>query len=155
MAPAVSWKSSSCCRNRMACGRTAVNSVAQLAVSTETDPPDSRCSSARAPFRPWACCTPYPDHSAITGVSVQPVITDNRWIGGRRPRVRARCLDAVSELLQSFGPDGFHGGDERGQLILGAGRRSLQQTKISSVLLRLTTSHSSGESADLQGGVKL
>lgn len=46
----------------------------------------------------------------------------------------ARCLDAVCELLQSFGSDGFHGGDERGQLVLGAGRRSLQHTKILSVL---------------------
>lgn len=48
--------------------------------------------------------------------------------------VRARCLDAVCKLLQRFGSNGFHGGDERGQLVLGARRRSLQHTKTGSVL---------------------
>lgn len=35
-------------------------------------------------------------------------------------------LDAVCELLQSFGSDRLHGGDECGQLVLGARCRSLQ-----------------------------
>lgn len=35
-------------------------------------------------------------------------------------------LDAVGKLLQSFGSDRFHGGDECRQLVLGACRRALQ-----------------------------
>lgn len=35
-------------------------------------------------------------------------------------------LDAVGELLQSFGSDRFHGGDECRQLVLGARRRALR-----------------------------
>lgn len=74
MAPAVSWKSSSCCRKRMACGRKSVSLAQQvshlLAISMETDKgerlADSHCLSARGPCRPWACCTLYLDRSAIT-----------------------------------------------------------------------------------------
>lgn len=40
--------------------------------------------------------------------------------------MRAPCLDAVCKLLQSFGSDRLHGGDEGGQLVLGARRRALQ-----------------------------
>lgn len=65
------------------------------------------------------------------------IIDRQRWI-----QARARCLDAVGKLLQSFGSDGFHGGDERGQLVLCARRRALQQTKILSAF-REANSHSS------------
>lgn len=71
-----------------------------------------------------------------TQSSAQPIITaDGSAIPGSVcVCLRARCLDAVCKLLQSFGSNGFHGGDERGQLVLGACRRSLQHTKTGSVL---------------------
>lgn len=42
--------------------------------------------------------------------------------------MRAPCLDAVCKLLQSFGSDRLHGGDESRQLVLGARCCSLKTT---------------------------
>lgn len=89
MAPAVSWKSSSCWRKRMACGtkRAWFNKSGTVSsfhgdkgcdAHRDASRADLRCSSAHGPFRPWACCTLYLGHSAITQISAQPIITDNR-----------------------------------------------------------------------------
>lgn len=91
-----------------------------------------RCWWARGPSHPSACCTLYQDHSGVTQTTTQPTVTNNQWTVVAK--MWACCLDAVCELLQSFGSDRFHGGDERGQLVLGAGRCSLQ-TNTSSVFM--------------------
>lgn len=159
MAPAVSWKSSSCCRNRMAC-RTSVShchitdystavccfqgdhhgSPGTQTAATLCEGVDSevqwgqihpallhnlrvcvcvclRCWSAHAQFRPWACCTLCLDYSAVREEKRE--LNNPSWLLILHWIMWLCYLDAVSKLLQSFGSNRFHGGDECWQLVLG------------------------------------
>lgn len=154
MAPAVSWKSSSCCRNRMACRREVKVSIASayssntapLAVPKET----SGCwvwSAERETINPQRSAWAYIAGQFVDGSILGHVVLFIRIILSLKEReiskylltewsvvtgikMWASCLDAVCKLLQSFGSDRLHGGDECRQLVLGARCRSLHTKRL-------------------------
>lgn len=96
MAPAVSWKSSSCCRNRMACGREVKVSVASGLFIKQRH--SARCHSA-FPWRPPRIPR---DGQTASGDSVEfevqteqinPALLHNREAGERSTYVAGEFVD--------------------------------------------------------------
>lgn len=121
-----------------------------------------RCWSAHAPFRLWACCTLCQDYSAVR--EEQRELNNLSWLLSLHRNMWLCYLDAVSELLQSFGSYRFHGGDECWQLVLGTcccalkTKRSFTADYIYIILvppLFTTIQTRTWRDRDLQRGVKL